>query len=160
MDTINLTQVAIAFGALLVLLGVFWYGARLFSGGSRVGKMRPNQRIGVIETTIVDGGRRLVLVRRDDTEHLLLLGNHGDLVIESNIPMPEGSQQAAKAWSKLRGDEPPARPVDPRQAEPRQTDLRQTDIRPGEPRPSEQSGGWPTLRMPGKDTGRDGGRDR
>lgn len=157
MDSINLSQVAIAFGALLVLLGVFWYGARIFSGGSRIGKMRPNQRIGVIETAVVDGNRRLVLVRRDNTEHLLLLGNHGDLVIENNIPVSEASQQQAKNWAALR-DEPPARP------EPRQTDLRPGEPRPGErhgePRPSEQSGGWPTLRVPGKDPGRDPGRDR
>lgn len=151
MDSINLTQVAIAFGALLVLLGLFWYGARAFSGGSRIGKMRPNQRIGVIESAVVDGNRRLVLVRRDDTEHLLMLGSHGDLVIESNIPVPEGTQQPARAWSKLRGDDAaPARP-----AEPRPTDLRQA-----EHRQSEQSGGWPTLRMPGKDSGKDPGRDR
>jgi hypothetical protein len=87
-----------------------------------------------------------VLVRRDDTEHLLLLGSHGDLVIESNIPLPEGSQQKmAPARLPLRDEAPPARMTDPRQ----------TELRPPEQRPPEQSGGWPTLRMPGKDPGRD-----
>jgi len=154
MDSINITQVAIAFGTLLVLLGVFWYGARLFSGGgSRIGKMRPNQRIGVIESAIVDGTRRLVLVRRDDTEHLLLLGNHGDLVIESNIPADAApAQPAPPRGGRLFGSDQPAA----RQPEPPQ----RPDPRTGQQTPGEQSGGWPTLRMPGKDPGRDQDRDR
>lgn len=156
MDSINLTQVAIAFGALLVLLGLFWYGARVFSGGSRISKMRPNQRIGVVETAAVDGNRRLVLVRRDDTEHLLLLGSHGDLVIESNIPLPPAdaaSPAPTGRGGRLFGSDQTAarQPAEPRQP----------DQRAAEPRPSEQSGGWPTLRVPGRnDPGRDGGRDR
>lgn len=132
MDSINFTQVTIAFGVLLLLLGLFWYGARALSGNTRTGKMRPGQRIGVVETTLVDGGRRLVLVRRDDTEHLLLLGSHGDLVIESNIP--------------LAPDEPAA----PSPPKPRATTAA----------PQPEPGGWPTLRMPSRDPGRGGGQDR
>lgn len=100
MDSIDFTQVIIAFGALLLLLGLFWFGARALSGGSRQSKMRPGQRIGVIESAVVDGNRRLVLVRRDDIEHLLLLGGDGDVVIETGIPAPpprDPSQQKRRA---------------------------------------------------------------
>ncbi|WP_300298738.1 flagellar biosynthetic protein FliO [Ferrovibrio sp.] len=112
MDSINFTQVAIAFGGLLVLLALFYYGARALSGTARFGKWRPGQRIGVVDSTPVDGTRRLVLIRRDDTEHLLLLGSHGDVVIETGIPV--------------------TRPDD------------------GSPAPESGIGGWPTLRVPGK----------
>ncbi|HEX6956640.1 MAG TPA: hypothetical protein VF194_01520 [Ferrovibrio sp.] len=89
MDTIDFTKIALAFGGLLVLLGLFYFGMRLLSGSGRFGgRWRPGQRIGVIETMPVDGSRRLVLVRRDDTEHLLLLGSDGDLVIETGIVAP------------------------------------------------------------------------
>ncbi len=45
-----------------------------------------NRRLSVVEVTPVDGRRRLVLVRRDDTEHLILLGPSSELVIERGIP--------------------------------------------------------------------------
>lgn len=86
MTSIDFTQIALAFGGLLVLLELFWYGMRALSGSTRFGKWRPGQRIGIVDTAQVDGSRRLVLVRRDDVEHLLLLGSDGDLVIESGIP--------------------------------------------------------------------------
>lgn len=121
MDTVNITQVIIAFGVLLLLLGLFWYGARALSGNARLGKMRAGQRIGVVESAVVDGSRRLVLVRRDDTEHLLLLGSHGDVVIETNIPI-QSSENLPPSSTKKRAVE----------AQP-------------------DSSGWPTLRVPGRD---------
>ena len=89
MTSIDFTQIAFAFGGLLILLALFWYGMRALSGSSRFGKWRAGQRIGVVETAQVDGSRRLVLVRRDDVEHLLLLGGDGDLLIETGIPAPD-----------------------------------------------------------------------
>jgi len=46
---------------------------------------RGNRRLGVVEVTALDARRRLVLIRRDDVEHLLLLGPTHDIVIESPI---------------------------------------------------------------------------
>jgi flagellar protein FliO/FliZ len=127
MDNINFTQVALAFGALLLLLALFYYGARALSGAtSRGAKWRAGQRIGVVENAPVDGTRRLVLVRRDDTEHLLLVGTHGDLVIESNIPITkDGNGETATIAAMAR--------------------------RPSSSMATEDSGGWPTLRVPGRD---------
>lgn len=131
MDSINWTQVALAFGGLLLLLALFYYGARALSGAtSRGAKWRAGQRIGVIENAPVDGTRRLVLVRRDDTEHLLLVGTHGDLVIESNIPMVRRDD----------GDATPGGGVTARRSS----------------LPAEESSGWPTLRVPGRDTPKSG----
>lgn len=122
-SNINYFQVALAFGGLLVLLGLFYFGARALSGATaRPGRWRNGQRIGVIDSMPVDGTRRLVLVRRDDTEHLLLLGTHGDLVIESNIPVTARDDASTVATRKAA---------------------------------AEESGGWPTLRVPGRDPGRD-----
>jgi len=67
MDSIDFTQVALAFGALLLLLALFYYGARALSGATARGtKWRPGQRIGVVDSMPVDGTRRLVLVRDAD----------------------------------------------------------------------------------------------
>lgn len=42
-------------------------------------------RLAVMDATAVDSHRRLVLVRRDDIEHLLLIGGPTDLVVERDI---------------------------------------------------------------------------
>lgn len=42
-------------------------------------------RLAVMDATPVDSHRRLVLIRRDDTEHLLLIGGPTDVVVERDI---------------------------------------------------------------------------
>ncbi len=46
----------------------------------------PRHRISVIDTAVIDRQHRLVLVRRDSVEHLILIGGSRDMVVESNIP--------------------------------------------------------------------------
>ncbi len=46
----------------------------------------PRHRISVIDTAVIDRQHRLVLVRRDAVEHLILIGGSRDMVVESNIP--------------------------------------------------------------------------
>jgi len=71
-------------GLFALLLRRFGFGGVRLSPGFK-GKGRPKRRLAVAEVANVDGRHRLVLVRRDDTEHLILLGHSGDLLIESNI---------------------------------------------------------------------------
>lgn len=77
----------IAFLVVLVLIGATAYVIRRFGAG-RLGTVmnRGRQpRLGVIDAASVDGRRRLILIRRDNVEHLLLIGGPSDLVVESNI---------------------------------------------------------------------------
>ena len=46
---------------------------------------KPDKRLDVVDQASVDGRRRLVLVRRDDVEHLIMTGGPVDVVIETNI---------------------------------------------------------------------------
>ncbi len=46
---------------------------------------RPDKRLDVIEHANVDGRRKLLLVRRDDVEHLIMTGGPVDVVIETGI---------------------------------------------------------------------------
>lgn len=52
------------------------------------GTARPGQarRLSVVETLPLDSRHRLILVRRDGTEHLLLVGGATDLVVEHGCP--------------------------------------------------------------------------
>jgi flagellar protein FliO/FliZ len=70
----------------LGIIGVFALLARRFVPGARnINRRGVKRRLSVIEVVPVDTKRRLVLLKRDDTEHLVMLGPNGDTVIERNI---------------------------------------------------------------------------
>lgn len=69
--------IALVFVAALVL--------RRVGLGGLGAPQRRQRRVTVVEVTPLDARRRLVLVRRDEVEHLLLLSNNGDLVVEPGI---------------------------------------------------------------------------
>jgi hypothetical protein len=51
-------------------------------------KPRAEPRLGVIEYASLDSKRKLVLIRRDDVEHLIMTGGPVDVVIETAIGGP------------------------------------------------------------------------
>lgn len=63
---------------------------------------KPDPRLDVTEQANVDGRRRLLLIRRDDVEHLIMTGGPVDVVIETGIvarrstsvPVPAPSSSA------------------------------------------------------------------
>lgn len=57
-------------------------------------QQKPAPRLGVSEHIMVDGRRKLLLIRRDDVEHLVLTGGPVDLLIETGIRAPEGDIDA------------------------------------------------------------------
>ena len=84
-----LTAIIIVAVALLALVGVFWLiRNRASSTFIRGGKNR-QPRLAVLDATAVDTRRRLVLIRRDDVEHLVMIGGPTDIVIESRIPQTD-----------------------------------------------------------------------
>jgi flagellar biogenesis protein FliO len=83
----QIVMFVIAFIVVLALIaGTAWLVRRF--GGNRLG---PNgnrgrmPRLAVIDAAAIDGRRRLVLVRRDNVEHLLMIGGPSDIVVEPNI---------------------------------------------------------------------------
>jgi len=89
-----------AFVAVLALIGVAAWLVRRFAGnrlGANTNRGRM-PRLAVIDAAAVDGRRRLVLVRRDNVEHLLMIGGPSDIVVEPNIvrAMPGREQMAPR----------------------------------------------------------------
>ena len=77
----------VAFIVVLALIGVAAWLVRRFAT-SRLGANTQRgrmPRLAVIDAAAVDGRRRLVLVRRDNVEHLLMIGGPTDIVVEPNI---------------------------------------------------------------------------
>lgn len=81
------TAILVVSIALLALVVVFWI-YRMRSGGPVTGlggRGRRDNRLAVVESAMVDTKRRIVLIRRDDVEHLILIGGPADVVVESGI---------------------------------------------------------------------------
>lgn len=90
----------LAFVVVLALIGVTAWLVRRFAG-SRLGANANRgrmPRLAVIDAAAVDGRRRLVLVRRDNIEHLLMIGGPTDIVVEPNIvrAMPGRDQMSSR----------------------------------------------------------------
>jgi flagellar protein FliO/FliZ len=120
----EIQNLAIYAGAALVLLLVLFIIALIArSRGSGV-RGRRGQRLAVSEFHDIDKIRRLVLIRRDGVEHLLMIGPNQDLVIESGIgameskfslgddaPLLRRPQHLEPASENSeRGEPPPMRP--------------------------------------------------
>ena len=100
-------------------------------GGSA--RERPPRRVAVIDAAAVDRRRSVVLIRRDNIEHLVMIGGPTDVVIEPNIIRATGAREpawpAAPGPTRLAGElsnrltppevpPPPARNEAPRVAPP------------------------------------------
>ena len=79
MDLLDYARAVFALIATLALIVGAAYAARRFGmlqpGGPGVKRMR------VTETLLIDTRRRLVIVRVDDREHVMLLGPAGDVLV-------------------------------------------------------------------------------
>lgn len=103
---------ALALLALLLLLLAVKLFRSLTAGTFIAGGRNRRARLAVLDATAIDNQRRLVLVRRDDVEHLILIGGASDLVVERDI---HAYEEAARAESVP--SEPVSRDVAPRAAE-------------------------------------------
>jgi flagellar protein FliO/FliZ len=128
-----------AFIAVLALIGVAAWLVRRFANNrlganTQRGRM---PRLAVIDAAAVDGRRRLVLVRRDNVEHLLMIGGPSDIVVEPNIvrAMPNRDQMAPRPAV---GEQPPRIAPLPDTAwsdEAARSDARSADAEPQMPEP-------------------------
>jgi hypothetical protein len=101
-------------GVPLLILGVGFFAVAIVAGAFIVRKMShgvgfaalfaPNsvKRIDIVEQLAIDAKRKLVLVRRDDVEHLLMTGGPADIVIESGIGAPSSGEARTPSTLPLR----------------------------------------------------------
>lgn len=101
----------IAFAVVLLLIGAAAYLVRRFGAGALgTGVQRGRQpRLAVVDAAPIDNRRRLLIVRRDNVEHLLLVGGPTDVLVEANIV--RATPQSARDFQPARGatlDVPPS----------------------------------------------------
>ena len=106
---------ALVFLVLLLAVMAWFFGKRSGKGTAR-GPVRGRQpRLSVMEAAVVDSKRRLVLVRRDQIEHLVMIGGPSDIVVETNIirgrPASHAGRRSApgqRAHAQPSAGQPPA----------------------------------------------------
>ena len=140
----------IAFLVVLALIGLTAWLVRRF-GSSRLGSAARGRqpRLAVIDAASVDGRRRLVLIRRDNTEHLLMIGGPTDVVVETNIVraaaapgvrepnrMSMTAETTARLTPGVEGSWPPPAPEQAPAAPPRRSAATEEPWLPPEPVPA------------------------
>src|SRR3954468_3874702 len=90
----RLGQILLVVLIALVLVGIAYAVYRFgFAGRIRAPSTARGRapRLGVVDVFVLDGQRQLVIVRRDNIEHLLMIGGPNDLVVESQIMRTAGN---------------------------------------------------------------------
>jgi hypothetical protein len=76
----------IAFLFVLLLIGAAAWLVRRFGATRTEALTRGRQpRLAVVDFAAVDSRRKLVIIRRDNVEHLVMIGGPSDVVVETNI---------------------------------------------------------------------------
>ena len=108
-NTILLAVAGFLFAIALIALAA--WGFKAFVGGARGGagflKGR-EKRLGLVEATSIDGRRQLLLIRRDDVEHLVMTGGPVDMVIETGIKGRRHLEPSLDGVTIARNDTRPA----------------------------------------------------
>lgn len=73
---------------LALIGGLAWLARRFGLGGKLIPNQGADRRLSIVEVMTLDARRKLVLLRRDDAEHLVLIGPTADLLIESAAARP------------------------------------------------------------------------
>lgn len=89
MELINFSQILNLIAALVFVLALMGGLALLLKkfGFAQGAVMKPGQpkRLKIVETLALDPRRRAVLIRCDDTEHLVILGPNGETVVKTDL---------------------------------------------------------------------------
>lgn len=82
-------NIIFALGIVVVaIILVVWLLKLLFNASGNVARGR-NRRLSVVDSLAIDPKRHLLIVRRDNVEHLLLVGGSQDMVVETGIAIPD-----------------------------------------------------------------------
>ena len=98
MEASNYVRFIAALLFVLALIALATWLAKRFGMGGRVNPVRRGERrLQIIEAMTVDAKHRAVLIRRDNIEHLVLLGPTADVVIETGIDAPPAAVASGTA---------------------------------------------------------------
>jgi flagellar protein FliO/FliZ len=144
----TLLNAAFALGIVIVLIVLGLWGLKVLTNATgRLSNTR--KRLVVVDKAQVDGKRQVVIIRRDNVEHVIMTGGPQDLIIESGVAAPQPAQPLSTRRPQRPAPVAPARPDQPapaaatehkvpREAVDRLRDLaRPAPLKPRQPTPTE-----------------------
>lgn len=88
-----------------LIVGLGWLLKRIGIGDGARGPLTRRRRLGTVESTTLDARHKVVLVRRDEVEHLVLVGPNTSQVIESGIvatgEMPDTNESPPSPFGRF-----------------------------------------------------------
>jgi flagellar protein FliO/FliZ len=107
MDLVNIARFLLSFVVVIGLIGgLAWFLRRY--GAGRISGAGGKGRLGVVEVTAIDAKRRMVLVRRDGVEHLILLSPTSETIVETGIASQTGGERFADRLETVKAAAEPA----------------------------------------------------
>jgi flagellar protein FliO/FliZ len=80
-----------------LILGLSYVLKRMGFGDGLRGPLGRKRRLATVEAVMLDSRHKAILMRRDDVEHLILVGPNTSQVIETGIPAPPPSASGTTA---------------------------------------------------------------
>ena len=97
-EAVNYIKFVLALVFVLGLIGGFAILAKRAGLGNRGPIVRgKSKRLSIIESMSLDPKRRVVLIRRDDAEHLVLLGVQNEQIIETGLAVTGALKEGPSA---------------------------------------------------------------
>ena len=96
MEFIDTSQIIKFFSALVLVIGLMLGLSMVMRriNGEKLNLRAQKRRLKVVESVPLDNRRRAILLRRDDRDHLVILGPTGETVVESGIIITEDGLDA------------------------------------------------------------------
>lgn len=107
MDLADISRILLAFIAVVGFIGAAAAIVRKTGLAAGARAFANKRRLSIAETLPIDARRRAVIIRCDGRDHLVLLGQTGEMLITADLP----SHPAADEETPRGGDEPAAAPA-------------------------------------------------
>lgn len=89
MEPVSYVKFLVALVFVLSLMGGLAYVLKRFGIGQGMAPVSGKRRLRVVEVLPLDAKRKLMMIERDDVQHLVILSPAGETVLETNIkPRP------------------------------------------------------------------------
>lgn len=89
MDGPDYIKFAAALVFVLALMGALAFVIKRVGPGASPLLSTGKRRLKIVETLPLDARRKAMIIERDDTQHLVILGPAGETVVETNIEVPK-----------------------------------------------------------------------
>lgn len=108
----TLLNAAFSLGIVLVLIVLAVWALKAFTRTGENMARGKQRRLAVVDSATVDGKRKVMIIRRDNVEHVIMTGGPQDLVIESGIAVADAPQPKPQAQRARPAAAKPAEPAD------------------------------------------------